>query len=151
MLVGLGHLDVRRCRIFDPEMENGQDGDDLDGGAGDHHVAAMDEDGAAGGEVDEAGGDEAGGAEATPGRARISFKQIAAPLTRDAVKMIDRSLPSIYFMHRLLLWLSLILILLSLCSDVPAQLHDLHIKSLGEVDSFRGEVTVLWYSLTRSF
>jgi len=147
MLVGLGHLDVRRCRIFDPEMDNGQDGDDLDGGAGDHHVAAMDEDEAAGGEADDA----AGGGEATPGRARISFKQIAAPLTRDAVKMVDRSLPSINFTHRLLLWLSLILILLSLCSDVPAQLHDLHIKSLGEVDSFRGEVTVLWYSLTRSF
>jgi hypothetical protein len=127
-------------------MENGQDGDVLDGGAGDHHVAAMDEDEAAGGEA--VPGEPAAG---THKRARISFEQIAAPLTRDAVKMVDRSLPSIKFTHRLLLWLSLILILLSLCSDVPAQLHDLHIKSLGEVDSFRGEVTVLWYSLTRSF
>ena len=127
-------------------MENGQDGDVHDGGAGDHHGAAMDEDEAAGGEV--VPGEAAAGRHK---RARITFEQIAAPLTREAVKMVDRSLPSLKFTHRSLLWLSLILFLVSLCSDTRGVLHDLHIKSLGQVDSFRGEVTVLWYSLTRSF
>ena len=137
-------------QVFDPEMENGQDGDVHDGGAGDHHGVAMDEEEAAGGEA--AGGEVAGG-EAAGGRhkrVRITFDQVAAPL-KEAVKMVDRSLPSVKFTHRSLLWLSLILFLVSLCSDVSAQFHDLHIASLGQVDNFRGEVTVLWYSLTRSF
>jgi hypothetical protein len=116
-------------------MENGQDEEVYDAGAGEHLGVAMEEEEVAG---------------ARHKKVRTTFDQVAVPM-KEAVKMVDRSLPTISFAHRSLLWLSLILFLVSLCSDVPAQLHDLHIASLGQVDSFRGEVTVLWYSLTRSF
>ncbi len=127
-------------QAFDPEMENGQDEEVHDGGAGDHLGVAMEEEEVAGGEV----------AGARHKKVRTTFDQVAVPM-KEAVKMVDRSLPSINFTHRSLLWLSLILFLVSLCSDVSTKYHDLHIASLGQVDSFRGEVTVLCYSLTRSF